>query len=86
MRFQSKFPVVELPAAGFQAICRLGRDFGGTIRLVRSYMAAEGIDYRLPFRSWFNESGGVVPPRIFSPPLGVALTIPKRRDGYERKR
>jgi len=85
MRFQSKFPVVELPAAGFQAICRLGRDFGGTIRLVRSYMAADGIDYRLPFRSWFNESGALCHQNFLSLPR-VALTIPKRRDGYERKR
>ncbi|HRR55894.1 MAG TPA: hypothetical protein P5568_11375 [Acidobacteriota bacterium] len=79
MRFQSKFPVVELPAAGFQAICRLGRDFGGTIRLVRSYMAAEGIDYRLPFRSWFNESGALCHQNFLSSPRGRSYDPEKER-------
>ena len=74
-----EFPVVSIPPADLRSMWRIGQGFDGAIRLVRNRMAAEGIDYRLPFRSWFNESGALCHQNFLSSPRGRSYDPEKER-------
>jgi len=62
-----EFPVVSIPRDDLRSMWQIGRGFDGAIRLVRDRMAQEGLDYGMPFRSWFDEGGALchqnMPPR-----------------------
>lgn len=56
---EHEWPIVAIEQEELRSMWKIGRGFDGAIRLVRNRMAGDGIDYRLPFRSWFDERGAL---------------------------
>jgi len=54
-----RFPIVSIPRDDLCSMWKIGRGFDGAIRLVRDRMAQDGIDYKMSFRSWFDQDGAL---------------------------